>query len=87
MNARYAVRVTRQRKILDVAAQLFHEKGFHGVGIDEIGRQAGVSGPAVYRHFKGKDEILLSELILNPSHSILTQSFDSRLRLVRSHRL
>ncbi|MEV4421132.1 TetR/AcrR family transcriptional regulator [Patulibacter sp. NPDC049589] len=50
--------MTRQRKILDVAAQLFHERGFHGVGIDEIGRRAGVSGPAVYRHFKGKDEIL-----------------------------
>ncbi|KAF1847149.1 N-terminal nucleophile aminohydrolase [Cucurbitaria berberidis CBS 394.84] len=33
--------------------------------------------------YKGKDEILLSELILNPSHSILTQSFDSRLRLDR----
>jgi len=33
--------------------------------------------------YKGKDEILLSELILNPSHSILTQSFDSRLRLVK----
>lgn len=58
MHARYAVTVSRQRKILDVAAQLFHERGFHGVGIDEIGRRAGVSGPAVYRHFKGKDEIL-----------------------------
>ncbi|KAF2736050.1 N-terminal nucleophile aminohydrolase [Polyplosphaeria fusca] len=33
--------------------------------------------------YKGKDEILLSELILSPSHSILTQSFDSRLRLDR----
>ncbi|KAJ4290502.1 glutamine amidotransferase subunit [Kalmusia sp. IMI 367209] len=31
--------------------------------------------------YKGKDEILLSELILNPTHSILTQSFDSRLSL------
>ncbi|KAL9579216.1 MAG: hypothetical protein Q9212_005237 [Teloschistes hypoglaucus] len=31
--------------------------------------------------YKGKDEILLSELILNPQHSILTQSYDSRLRL------
>lgn len=39
----------------------------------------GAHRPQVY---KGKDEILLSELILNPSHSILTQSFDSRLRLV-----
>ncbi|CAI6341204.1 unnamed protein product [Periconia digitata] len=31
--------------------------------------------------YKGTDEILLSDLILNPTHSILTQSFDSRLRL------
>ncbi|KAH0547589.1 hypothetical protein FGG08_000314 [Glutinoglossum americanum] len=31
--------------------------------------------------YKGKDEILLSKLILDPSHSILTQSYDCRLRL------
>ncbi|KAI9716629.1 MAG: hypothetical protein M1828_007607 [Chrysothrix sp. TS-e1954] len=31
--------------------------------------------------YKGKDEILLSNLILSPAHSILTQSYDSRLRL------
>lgn len=31
--------------------------------------------------YKGKDEILLSKLILEPQHSILTQSYDSRLRL------
>jgi hypothetical protein len=32
--------------------------------------------------YKGSDEILLSKLILDPTHSILKQSFDSRLRLV-----
>lgn len=31
--------------------------------------------------YKGKDEILLSKLILQPIHSILTQSYDCRLRL------
>ncbi|KAI9801210.1 MAG: hypothetical protein M1825_003484 [Sarcosagium campestre] len=31
--------------------------------------------------FKGSEEILLSKLILDPAHSILTQSYDSRLRL------
>lgn len=31
--------------------------------------------------YKGKDEILLSKLILEPQHSILTQSYDSRLRM------
>jgi len=32
--------------------------------------------------YKGKDEILLSKLILEPAHSILTQSYDCRLRMV-----
>ena len=31
--------------------------------------------------YKGRDPILLSNLILSPQHSILTQSYDSRLRL------
>ncbi|KAL2160635.1 hypothetical protein VTH06DRAFT_1323 [Thermothelomyces fergusii] len=31
--------------------------------------------------YKGSDEILLSKLVLDPAHSILKQSFDSRLRL------
>ncbi|EGS17265.1 amidophosphoribosyltransferase-like protein [Thermochaetoides thermophila DSM 1495] len=31
--------------------------------------------------YKGTDEILLSKLVLDPAHSILKQSFDSRLRL------
>lgn len=50
--------VTRERQILDAAAALFYEKGFHGVGVDEIGKKVGISGPALYRHFKSKDEIL-----------------------------
>lgn len=52
----------RRRLILDVAARAFHEKGFHGVGVDEIGTRAGLSGPALYRHFAGKDEILATLL-------------------------
>lgn len=50
--------MTRERQILDAAAALFFEKGFHGVGVDEIGERIGISGPALYRHFSGKDEIL-----------------------------
>jgi AcrR family transcriptional regulator len=50
--------VSRDRRILDAAAQAFHEKGFHGVGMDELGTRAGLSGPSLYRYFSGKDEIL-----------------------------
>src|SRR6058998_3763722 len=50
--------VPRQQRILDAAAELFFERGFAAVGVDEIGQRAGVTGPAIYRHFSGKDEIL-----------------------------
>lgn len=52
----------RERKILEAAANAFHDKGFHGVGVDEIGTQAGLSGPSLYRHFSGKHEILATLL-------------------------
>lgn len=48
----------RDRQILDAAKRLFYERGFDAVGVDEIGAAAGASGPAIYRHFRGKDEIL-----------------------------
>ena len=48
----------RHKNILDAAAELFYAHSFAGVGIDAIGERAGVTGPAVYRHFSGKNEIL-----------------------------
>src|ERR1700750_3294603 len=57
-----SVNVDRDRQILDAAAALFYEKGFHGVGVDQIGERVGISGPALYRHFSGKDEILATLL-------------------------
>jgi AcrR family transcriptional regulator len=48
----------RDRQILAAAQRLFYERGFHAVGMDELGTRAGVTGPAIYRHFSGKDEIL-----------------------------
>lgn len=54
--------MSRDRRILDAAAQAFHEKGFHGVGVDELGDRAGLSGPSLYRHFSGKQEILATLL-------------------------
>lgn len=50
----------RKAKITAAAAELFAAKGFAGAGIDEIGARAGVSGPAIYRHFRGKDAVLLA---------------------------
>jgi AcrR family transcriptional regulator len=61
---------TRQQ-ILKEAARLFAERGFHGVGVDEIGAAVGISGPGLYRHFPGKDA-MLAELLVGISGQLLT---------------
>jgi len=50
--------VSRGAEILHAAARLFRERGYDAVGVDDIGRAVGVTGPAIYRHFSGKDELL-----------------------------
>jgi AcrR family transcriptional regulator len=60
----------RRAQILTVAAQLFAQRGFHGVSIADLGAAVGVSGPALYRHFPGK-EALLAELLVGISEHLL----------------
>ncbi len=48
----------RREAVLDAAAALFFERGYHGTSIDDIGERAGISGPGVYRHFASKDAVL-----------------------------
>lgn len=52
----------RRQQILDTAATLFAERGFHGVSVHDIGSACGISGPALYKHFSGKDDILTQSL-------------------------
>lgn len=61
----------RREQILREAARLFAERGFHGVGVDEIGAAVGISGPGLYRHFPGKDA-MLAELLVGISHRLLS---------------
>ena len=50
----------RREQLLEAAARLFADRGFHAVGIDDIGAAAGISGPGVYRHFPSKAALLES---------------------------
>ncbi|HYT38615.1 MAG TPA: TetR/AcrR family transcriptional regulator [Acidimicrobiia bacterium] len=50
----------RREAILDAAIELFRQRGFHSVGIDEVGTAAGISGPGVYRHFASKGALLVA---------------------------
>jgi AcrR family transcriptional regulator len=64
--------VTRRQQILDIAAELFAQKGFHGVSISELGAACGFSGPALYRHFRSKDAVL-AEMLVSISDELLTE--------------
>jgi AcrR family transcriptional regulator len=52
----------RRDLLLHATADLVAARGFHGVGIAEIGAAAGVSGSAIYRHFASKEEMLAAVL-------------------------
>src|SRR4051794_40565321 len=49
---------TRAR-ISDVATRLFLERGFDGVTVAEVAREAGVSSVTVFKHFPRKEGLLL----------------------------
>ena len=52
-------RRSRREQLARLAAELFAQKGFHNVSVNDIAAAAGVSGPAIYRHFRSKQAILV----------------------------
>ncbi|WP_214366436.1 TetR/AcrR family transcriptional regulator [Pseudonocardia sp. H11422] len=52
----------RKARILAAAAELTARRGFHAVGMADIGAEAGIVGSGIYRHFDSKDAILVALL-------------------------
>jgi AcrR family transcriptional regulator len=50
----------RKARILTAAADLVARRGYHAVGMADIGAAAGVTGPAIYRHFESKSAVLVA---------------------------
>ncbi|WP_136054961.1 TetR/AcrR family transcriptional regulator [Microbacterium sp. K24] len=63
VTARDRAKAERSDAILHAAARLFAERGYTGVSLEDIGAAVGVSGPAVYRHFAGKQALLGAVLV------------------------
>lgn len=61
--ARGAAKASRRTALLTAAARLFAERGYSGTSIEDLGAAAGVSGPALYKHFSGKQAILAAILL------------------------
>jgi AcrR family transcriptional regulator len=62
----------RREQLLDVTKDLVAEHGFHGVSIEGVAREAGISRPVVYGHFQDLTG-LLEALIDRESERALAQ--------------
>lgn len=69
-NRRSRLKSDRRTQLLAAAERLFAQRGFLAVRLEDIGAAAGVSGPAIYRHFPNK-EALLVELLVGISTRLL----------------
>lgn len=61
--SREQAKADRRAVLLASAARLFAERGFDRVSIEDLGAAAGISGPAVYRHFPSKQSVLAALLV------------------------
>jgi AcrR family transcriptional regulator len=69
---RSRLKAQRRRQLVRAASRLFAERGFRAVSMEDLAAEAGVSGPAVYRHFVSK-EALLADLLIDVSQQLLEQ--------------
>ena len=58
----------RRELILGAASARFHQQGYARTSLEDIAGDLGVIAPALYRHFKGKDDIYTAVLELNLRH-------------------
>lgn len=78
-NRRSQLKSDRRLQLLSAAERLFAERGFLAVRLEDIGAAAGVSGPAIYRHFPNKESLLV-ELLVGISTRLLAGARDARAR-------
>lgn len=60
------------REILIAARQLFIQQGYHALSMRQIATAVGVSKPALYYHFRDKEELFLA-VILERLEAVVTE--------------
>jgi AcrR family transcriptional regulator len=86
--ARPDVSAERKTQILDTAAVVFAQHGFHQARIDDIVKASGLSKGAIYWYFKSKDDIIFAlvqrvfDQEMHALHALLDQPGTVRERLM-----
>lgn len=79
----------RRSQLLNAAEALMAERGYPAVRLEDIGAAAGVSGPAIYRHFPSKESLLVELLVgistrlLDGAQAVLAEAPDAGAALDR----
>ena len=55
--------VSTRDRLIDAAAMLFYEHGFHAIGLDRILEEVGVTKTTFYNHFASKDDLIVAVLV------------------------
>lgn len=55
-------RINIKELIIDTASELFYERGYNLVGINEIIEKSGIAKATLYNHFKSKEDLCIAYL-------------------------
>lgn len=58
-------------EILSRACELYLEEGLEGFSMRELARRVGVTAPALYRHYDGRDEVLAA--VVDEAYGLLSR--------------
>jgi AcrR family transcriptional regulator len=64
----------RRRQVLEVARDVFSQRGFHATSMDEVALAAGVTKPVLYQHFPSKRGLYIE--LLEDTRSMLLQELE-----------
>ena len=67
--------MTTKERILDESLTLFSENGYNGTGVEQIAEKVGIKAPSLYKHFKGKEDIL--NVLIDSAEEHYEESFGS----------
>ena len=67
--------MSTKERILDEALTLFSENGYDGTSVEQIAEKVGIKAPSLYKHFKGKEDIL--NAIIDNAEAHYEESFGS----------
>ena len=62
-------------RILEEALTLFAENGYDGTGVEQIAEKVGIKAPSLYKHFKGKEDIM--NALIDSAEEHYEESFGS----------